>query len=103
MEFWSFGFALLCLLCFVDGVYIQTQAEQVHACIATGSRNEMFLSTPLSLNFLLLLGTNLIEVVSAKTKTADVAATTVDLFNLAYPVVAYPIASVSHKSISFPA
>ena len=52
----------------------------------------MFLSTPLSLNFLILL---LLDVVSAKTKTADVAATTADLFNLAYPVVAYPVASVS--------
>ena len=56
----------------------------------------MFLSTPLSLNFLILfLASNLIDGVSAKTKTADVVATTADLFNLAYPVLAYPVASVS--------
>ncbi|PVH80349.1 hypothetical protein DL98DRAFT_203164 [Cadophora sp. DSE1049] len=57
----------------------------------------MFLSTPLSLNFL-FLGTNILGFVNAKTSTA---ATTANLFNLAYPVVAYPIASDKHDATTY--
>ncbi|KAG4427122.1 hypothetical protein IFR05_017395, partial [Cadophora sp. M221] len=59
----------------------------------------MFLSTapPQSLNFLVLpllfLGVVVASASAKSTSSAGPAATTADLFNLAYPVVAYPIAS----------
>lgn len=97
------GFALLCSVLFTVNTCLEGSTyRQAHACIAIGFRNEMFLSTPLSLNFLILfLASNLIDGVSAKTKTADVVATTADLFNLAYPVVAYPVASDKHDATTY--
>ncbi|KAH7411280.1 hypothetical protein BKA64DRAFT_377625 [Cadophora sp. MPI-SDFR-AT-0126] len=59
----------------------------------------MFLSTPLSLNFLPFL--LLLDAVSARTGTATVAVTTADLFNLAYPVVAYPVATDKHDATTY--
>lgn len=58
----------------------------------------MFLSTPLSLNFFLLLRVVFVvaseNVKSTATTATAAAVTTADLFNLAYPVVAFPVASV---------
>ncbi|KAH6722958.1 hypothetical protein BKA61DRAFT_3015 [Leptodontidium sp. MPI-SDFR-AT-0119] len=63
----------------------------------------MFLPTaPQSLNFLLLPLLLLAVVATAKsTSTTVPAATTADLFNLAYPVVAYPIASDKHDATTY--
>ncbi|KAK0119573.1 hypothetical protein ONS95_011013 [Cadophora gregata] len=61
----------------------------------------MFLSNPLSLNLLFLLLLHAASVKTSTLRTAPVAATTADLFNLAYPVVAYPVASDKHDATTY--
>ncbi|KAH9219646.1 hypothetical protein DL95DRAFT_520632 [Leptodontidium sp. 2 PMI_412] len=62
----------------------------------------MFLPTaPQSLNFLLLPLLLAVVATAKSTSTTVPAATTADLFNLAYPVVAYPIASDKHDATTY--
>ncbi|KAL2070387.1 hypothetical protein VTL71DRAFT_13413 [Oculimacula yallundae] len=60
----------------------------------------MFRSTPLSLNFLLLL---LLDFAIAKSTSTsnDTPTATANLFNFAYPVVAYPVSTDKHDATTY--